>query len=306
MSDTNITITKIIVYKFYSLLGHSCRILFSAFSAKKLVPEKEVSDLNLLLFTGLKGGKMLKAVLISIYNTWEKIPLLTVVTDGTPTKIIEEHLKFWPYPYKVKTWEESAAFHLDRGRKSLVDWCRINVFARKLLAILAEAEQHPTLYCDTDVLWFAEPPLPVSANGIAMRMSQDNKHYYHMPVIRYFNRQDMLDKPPLNAGLIYLSGSPYDHYKNFAELIDFVKIFHKGISEQLVFALMADQLGDSWTPDQVIVNTRDLHWPLLPSYLFSGRQFARHHVLTKHSWFWRDALYILLFKRKKRRRTAAR
>lgn len=106
MSDTNITITKIIVYKFYSLLGRSCRILFSAFSAKKLVPEKEVSDLNLLLFTGLKGGKMLKAVLISIYNTWEKIPLLTVVTDGTPIEIIEEHLKFWPYPYKVKTWED--------------------------------------------------------------------------------------------------------------------------------------------------------------------------------------------------------
>ena len=148
MSDTNITITKIIVYKFYSLLGHSCRILFSAFSAKKLVPEKEVSDLNLLLFTGLKGGKMLKAVLISIYNTWEKIPLLTVVTDGTPTKIIEEHLKFWPYPYKVKTWEESAAFHLDRSRKSLVDWCRINVFARKLLAILAGDPQQYVRFAD--------------------------------------------------------------------------------------------------------------------------------------------------------------
>jgi hypothetical protein len=321
MSKKNVTISSIIVYKAYSLLGHACRILFSLFSAKKLRPEKEVSDINLLFFSGQKGAKMLKAVILSVHQTWEKVPHITIITDGTPVAIIEKQLAFWPYPYTLKTWEDAAAFHQDKGRHSLIEWSRINVFAKKLLSILAEAEARPTLYCDTDILWFAEPRLPEpqltesgspashspeTTTGFTMRMSRDNTHCYHMPLIRYLNRHDMLEKPAWNAGLIYLSGSPYDHYKDFGQLMDFVKIFNEGHSEQLTFALMADRLGDSWTLDEVIINTRDLHWPLIPRYYFSGSQFARHHVLTKNSWFWRDALYILLFKGKTRRQPAAR
>jgi hypothetical protein len=306
MAKKSVTITKIFVYKFYSLLGHACRMLFSAFSAKKIIPEKETSDLNLLLFCGQKGAKMLKAVILSVHNTWEKVPFITIISDGTPVAYLEDQLTFWPYPFKVKSWEESAAFHLERDRRSLVEWSRINVYARKLLGILAEAEVRPTLYCDTDILWFAEPRLPLPADGFTMRISRDNVHCYHLPLLRWLDRQDLLDKPAMNAGLIYLSGSPYDHYKGFDQLMDFVKIFNEGPSEQATFALMADQLGDTWTLDEVIVDTNDLHWPLIPRYLFSGDQFARHHVLTKNSWFWRDALYILLFKRKTRRQTAAR
>jgi hypothetical protein len=298
MAKKNITISYIIVYKFYSLLGHICRILFSVFSPKKIIPKKGVSNIHLLLFSGQKGTQMIKPVLMSVYNTWEKIPFITIVTDGMPVENVERVMKFWPYPYKVKSWEESAAFHLERDRHSLVAWARINIFSRKLLAILAEAELRPTLYCDTDVLWFAEPRLPAVNNGFTMRISQDNIHTYYMPLLRWLNRHDMLDKPALNAGLIFLSGTPYDNYKNFGQLIDIAQFFNEGSAEQLVFALIADQLGDTWTPEEIIVNIRDLHWPLIPSYFFSGNHFARHHVLTKNSWFWRDALYILLFKKK--------
>ncbi|MHA4809790.1 hypothetical protein ACX0G9_16875 [Flavitalea flava] len=301
MSKKNVTISKIILYKGYGLLGRTFRMLFSAFFPKKLNPEKEVSDLNLLLFTGQKGAKMLKAALFSIYNSWEKVPMLTIVTDGTPIAIIQDQMGFWPYPYKVKTWEESAAFHQEKGRKSLIEFSQNSAYARKLLVVLAEAEMHPVLYCDTDILWFGEPRLPVRTNGFTMRISMDNEHCYHMPILRYLDRLNLLDKPPINSGIIYLSGSPYDHYKDFDQLMDMVKIFHEGFAEQTTFALMADRLGDTWTLDEVIISTRDLYWPLIPAYLSSGKQFARHHVMTKHSWFWRDALYLLLFKGKTRR-----
>jgi len=69
--------------------------------------------------------------------------------------------------------------------------------------------------------------------------------------------------------------------------------------------MIADKLGDRWTLDEILLTTGDVHWPIIPKYLFSGNHFARHHVVTKHSWFWRDALYILLFKKPHARRRAA-
>jgi hypothetical protein len=110
-----------------------------------------------------------------------------------------------------------------------------------------------------------------------------------------------MDKPAINCGVVYLSGSVYDHYPDFEALMQFMRIFNEPFSEQTTFALLADRLADTWSPDEIILTTKDLHWPLIPRYLFSGAQSARHHVATKHSWFWRDALFILLRKNKTRR-----
>jgi len=298
----HITITYIIVYKFYTLLGRVCKLLFSIFSPSKLSTDRELSDLSLVLFCGQKGAKMLRPVLLSIYTTWEKIPPVTIITDGTPKEYIESYLKFWPFPVQVKSWQESAAFHLEKGRKSIVELSEINVFGKKLMGILAEAETRPILYCDTDIIWFGEPTLPARSpgKGCEVRISTDNIHSYHMPLLRYLKRLDMMEKSPVNSGMIYLSGSVYDHYQEFGQMMDFIKFFNEPFAEQTTFALIADHLGDKWTLNDVLLTIDDLHWPLIPRYYFSGSHFARHHVMTKHSWFWRDALYVILFKKKKR------
>jgi len=303
----SITITSLILDKFYALLGHGCRLAFSALAPKRLSANRQMSDTNLVLFSGQRGAKMMQAVLLSIHRNWEKIPHLTVVSDGTPLSVLEASLQFWPFPYELKSWEDNAAWHLARGRQSLVDFARINPYARKLLVVLAEAEQKPVFYCDTDVLWFDEPrlPVPAPAPGFTMRISHDNKHSYHLPALRGLNRGDQLEKPALNCGVVYLSGSVYEHYPGFEELMQFMKIFNEPFAEQTTFALLADRFGDTWTPEEIIATIDDIRWPLLPSYLFSGDQLARHHVATKKSWFWRDALFIILSKNKKQRRAAA-
>jgi hypothetical protein len=297
----NITIGDILVYKFYSGMGRIFKIFFLMLFPKKLSADRALTDLNLLIFSGERGGKMLKAVLLSVYNTWDQIPMITIATDGTPVAYFEKILKFWPFPYSIKVWNEYAAFHTAKDGGNLAIFGERNLLARKLLAVLAEGENRPTLYCDTDVLWFGEPRLPVPSpmDKPVFRMSTDNAHFYHLPVIRYFNRQDMLEKTPLNSGVVYISGSVYDHYPEFKELIGFVKIFDEPFAEQTTFALIGEKLGDRWNANEIILTTKDLHWPLIPKYFFSGDHFARHHVMTKHSWFWRDALYILLFKRPK-------
>ncbi len=300
-----VTISSIVIWKFYKVLGNGFRLAFTLAAPKRLPANRTVGGTELLIFSGYRGAKMMKALLLSVYYNWDKIPRVTIVSDGTPKEALEAAMQFWPYPYEIKHWEECAAWHRAKGHPAIIDFARVNLFARKLLSILAEAEQHPVIYCDTDVLWFGQPRLPEpSPERCTMRISSDNMHCYHLPAIRYLNRQDMLEKPAVNAGLVYLAGSVYDHYHNFEELLQFMRIFDEGPAEQLTFAMIADRLGDIWTPEEIILTTKDIHWPLFPRYLFSGTQSARHHVATKHSWFWRDALFILLRKHKNRRRPA--
>jgi len=294
--------TSIFVKRFYNLLGHSFRLAFSAAFPRKLSPTKPLADTNLLLFSGQKGATMLRAVLLSIYYNWNTIPRLILISDGTPLNVLQKSLRFWPYPCEIKSWEDCAAWHRTKNRQAIIDFARVNPYARKLLSLLAEAEQKPVFYCDTDVLWFAEPRLPMpAANQCIMRISRDNTHCYHLPAIRYLNREDLLEKPAINCGVVYLSGSVYDHYPDFEALMQFMRIFNEPFSEQTTFALLADRLGDTWSPDEIILTTKDQHWPLIPRYLFAGTQSARHHVATKHSWFWRDALFIRFRKTKPRR-----
>jgi hypothetical protein len=306
-NSKKITVTYILVYKFYTLLGRCCRLAFTILSPKQLPADKALSDTDLVLFCGRKGAAMLKAVLLSIYYTWEKVPRLTLVSDGTPKEILETALRFWPFPYQVKSWEDCADWHRAKGRQAIIDFALVNPYARKMLSVLAEAESRPVFYCDTDVLWFAEPRLPAPApdQHCTMRISRDDLHCYHLPAIRFLNRHDLLEKPAINCGVVYLSGSVYDNYPGFEELMQFMSIFNEPFSEQTTFALLADRFGDTWTLEEIILTTKDIHWPLVPRYLFSGTQIARHHVATKHSWFWRDALFILLLKNKTRRRATA-
>jgi hypothetical protein len=311
-----VSITSIVVKKFYNALGHSCRLAFSLVAPRKLKAVKPLSTTSLLLFSGYRGAKMMKAALLSIYYNWDTIPRLTLVSDGTPKEVLEKALQFWPYPWEIKSWEDCATWHRNKGREAIIDFARVNPYARKLLSVIAEAETRPIFYCDTDVLWFSEPRLPSpaepnlhptteprlpSTTACVMRISRDNAHHYHPPAIRHLNRQDLMQKPAINCGVVYLAGSVYDHYPDFEELMQFMRIFNEPFSEQTTFALLADRFGDTWTLDEIILTTKDQHWPLLPRYLFKGTQSARHHVATKHSWFWRDALIIALQKQKRRR-----
>ena len=161
----NITIGYIVSYKFYTLLGRCCRLAFTMLSRKKLSAAKPVGDTDLILFCGYKGAKMLKAVLLSMYYNWEKIPRLTLISDGTPAEVLRTAMSFWPFPYEIKSWEDCAAWHQAKGRRSIVDFARNNPYARKMLSVLAEAESRPVFYCDTDVLWFGQPRLPAPATG---------------------------------------------------------------------------------------------------------------------------------------------
>jgi len=296
------TLWDIFVYKFYSGLGYFFRFLFMIFSRNKLSGKKEMSGMNMMLFCGKKGAKMIKPLLLSVYCRWNKVPFVTIVSDGVPAELLLKFMQFWPFPYKVRQWEEAAAFHREKGRKALAGYAENNIMGRKFASILAEAEMHPTLYCDTDVLWFAEPTLPEGSppGRFTMRMASDNLTCYSADLLKGMKREDMFTRRSLNSGVIYMSGSAAAAIGDFDKLTELLLTDNNFFAEQTAFALIADQAGDWWSLQDIILTTGDKHWPIFPGYFFRNKKnFARHHVVTKNSWFWRDALYIILFNRKK-------
>ena len=188
-----VTFTSLFVAKSYNLLGHILRKTFALAAPKRLPADRTVGGTDLLIFSGYRGAKMMKALLLSIYYRWDNIPRVTIVSDGTPKEVLDTAMQFWPYPYEIKHWEDCAAWHRTRGHTAIIDFAHVNTYARKLLCVLAEAERRPVLYCDTDVLWFAQPRLPEPApNRCTMRMSMDKAVLTHRDadVVRMYLGKD--------------------------------------------------------------------------------------------------------------------
>lgn len=279
-------------YKSYVVFGGILKVVFHIVAPAKLNPDKEVSEMKLVMFCGRAGAKLLKPVLISIYKRWKKVPKVVIVTDGTDPEFVRQYMKFWPYPFTIKTWKDQAAYFSKQNKDGLAQYAQNDIWGKKLVSILAEAEAGPTLYCDTDVLWFDEPRLPDSKVG--MRMASDDLHCYSDPMIKFFSKEKLLARGPLNAGVLYVNGSMYEKYPGFDKVVEFLRDRYDNRTEQTTFAMLADATGDSWSLDDIILTTEDRYWPFIPSYYKSTRHFARHHVMTKKWWFWRDAIYVVL------------
>jgi len=280
-------------YLTYVTLGRGLKSVFNIVSPRKLDPSREVSDMKLMMFCGKSGTKMLKPVLISIYKRWKKIPKVVIVTDGTDVEQIKQSVTFWPYPLTVKTWKDCADYFAKQNKKELVAYAEKNIWGKKLISILAEGEQAPTLYCDTDVLWFDEPSLPHD-NSVAIRMASDDLHCYSEPMIRHFKTDDLLKKNPLNAGVIYVNGSMFSRYRDFDKVTQYLSEHYDNRTEQTTFAMLANEIGDTWSLNDILLTTEDTYRPFPTYYGKDKKHFARHHVSTKKWWFWRDAIYVVM------------
>jgi hypothetical protein len=283
--------------KGYVVFGLILKFLFHILSPK-IKKDKELSEIKLMMFCGQSGAKMLKPVLTSIYMSWKKMPTVVIVTDGTDPKYTNQFMQFWPYPYTIKTWKEQAEYYAGKDKNGLVKYAENDIWGKKLISILAEAEAAPTLYCDTDVVWFDEPRLP-SGRDVSIRMASDDVHCYSEPMIKFFKKEHLMAKGPLNAGVIYVNGSMYEKYEDFEKVVEYLSLHFDNRTEQTTFAMLANEIGDSWSLNDILLTTEDKYWPIIPPYFGKDKnQFARHHVLTKRWWFWRDAIYVILSKKK--------
>jgi len=288
--------------KFYKLVGKLIsQSQFRHFFTLK-DDNRKSTDFKLVFFCGRKGTEYLNASLISVYNSWNELPSICIVTDGTPKEVILKKMIKWPRNVEIITWEDCALYLKNNGNPAAYTYASTELWGRKFVAIHYCAAHFPTLYSDTDVLWYASPDLKLSTGlSPAMKMSQDVHHCYTDKVIHAVQEDRCLHNTPLNAGLMYINGD-FSSYPKWKELCHFLSTNLKlgGFSEQTANAILNNHFSPKqyFTSDEVLIKIDDEF-----NLRYTGRHHpgivARHYVSTKKTAFWRDFAFML-FKRKKR------
>src|SRR5437773_5487543 len=101
---------------------------------------------------------MLRESLFSLYRSWNSLPEITVVSDGSWTaNDFAEVFAWWPMPITVLTREEICLSALAAGFPELADFGRVSIWVLELATVTTQAKQRAVLYADADILWFRDP-----------------------------------------------------------------------------------------------------------------------------------------------------
>ena len=93
---------------------------------------------------------MLRESLFSLYRSWNSLPEITVVSDGSWTaNDFAEVFAWWPMPITVLMREEICLAAMSAGFRELADYARESIWGLELAALTTQAKQHPVLYADT-------------------------------------------------------------------------------------------------------------------------------------------------------------
>ncbi|MEL6457014.1 MAG: hypothetical protein AAFQ91_02015 [Cyanobacteria bacterium J06621_15] len=260
-------------------------------------------ELQLLFLTlcGASHLSLLQQCLYSLYISWEFLPRIQIVSDGTLSlSKLNEALSWWPGSISFTTWEDSILYHQRLGRKYLVEFAEHNVIGRKLAVILQFGEQECTLWCDTDILWFQQIPeitqeFLMSSNQI-FKVSEDFQAAYDFKLI---NRGlSYLCEPPfINTGLVLIHAELYQNYK-LEKLLKYAIDSSNHFTEQTILAEVAYRTGfNYWTKTEIECSVDD-QLSLSPTYI-GKNSIARHYIGPIRHLFWRDALALRLNIRKK-------
>jgi hypothetical protein len=233
---------------------------------------------------------MLQECLLSLYHAWSRLPRLQVVSDGSMTKReLTQALSWWPGDKSVLPWEDIVAYHRRRDRGALARFAKQSVIGRKLASVLQFGEQRPTLYCDADILWFAEPTLPKGDGGDSpsLILLEDYQPSYDENLSL---SENLPDTPFLNTGLVYLSGN-LCHSAGLRSLVQQASVESNHFTEQTILAIASRRIGgQTWPADRYICDTRRERTPG-PSFV--GKDWvARHYVGGLRHLFWQDALML--------------
>jgi len=259
------------------------------------VEPKPQCPLTLLLLLGKGQRALLRECLWSVYHAWGELPGVKLVSDGSLSDAeLLELTDWWPGKIQAEQWQVSAEAHGARGRLLLRDFARKNIFGKKLSAVLASGEAGPTMYCDTDILWFAgPPPLPADSgiSGAIVKTAADYRRSYDEELVKRAGMTALEARPWYNARISYVRGPVYE-VCGIEKLLEIIGTDDDYFSEQTIMAYCCRMLGDAhWTGEEIALNLDDMYWPLRPLYLRRD-WYARHYVGEVRHWFWRDALWM--------------
>ena len=260
-------------------------------------PCKPLTNLNFcyLIVSDRRHWLMLRESLFSLYRSWNSLPEITVVSDGSWTADeFAEVFAWWPTPITVLTRREVSLAASGAGFPALADYARESPYGLKLAAIITQASKQPVLFVDADILWFRDPaPLlggPVSWDK--PRGLRENNCYQHRDMaLRHC--AIVLEPPFVNSGILALHGELMAPELLRSLVEEALSDPHDSSREQTIIAA-AVKLGGEFFPEKLsLVEFDDVH-RFLPRNMMAEGYYSRHYVNWVRHMLYRDALKLHL------------
>jgi hypothetical protein len=249
-------------------------------------------DISVITMTGKKLVDMTRLSMLSIVDSWDKLPKLTVVTDGTiSTTELKSQLYFWPGELVITDWASTEQYHLEKDRHSLINYAKKNVLGKKMAVIFHYAELQPTVWIDSDILFYNDFTKFIPHHtGFACGGSEEGFSVYDDRILKYYNN-NLYEVHRFSSGVLYMHGTDiYERFK-IEDLLNTLLDYDHYFTEQTIFAhISSESLGVLW-PIAIIKNFNTDVQDIKP--MKKNGVVARHYTVNVRHLFWRDAFFNL-------------
>ncbi len=256
-------------------------------------PSKPTAHFCYLTMCDRAHWLMLRESLFSLYRSWNSLPEITVVSDGSWTaNEFAEVFAWWPTPITVLMREEICLSALSAGFPELADYVRESIWGLELATVTTQAKQRPVLYADADILWFRDPvPLlddPVSWDK-PRALRESNCHQRRDMALRHCPK--VLEPPFVNAGIVALHGElmPPDLLRSMVQ--DALPHPLDSSCQQTIIA-SAVKIGGELFPEKLSLVEFDDVYRFRSRNMKTEGYYSRHYVHWMRHMLYRDALRL--------------
>jgi hypothetical protein len=259
-------------------------------------PAKPLANFSYLTMSDRGHWLMLRESLFSLYRSWNALPTMTVVSDGSWTAAeFAEVFAWWPAPITVLTRQEICEAASCASFPELADYAWESLYGLKLAAIVTQAKKQPVLFVDADILWFKDPMSFLGDPALWVKpraLRETNCHQCRDIALRHCPH--VLEPPFVNSGIAALHGELMAPAILRSMVQDALPHPQDSSCEQTIIAA-AVKLGGELLPKKLsLVEFDDVRRFRSRSMTTEG-YCSRHYVNWMRHLLYRDALKLRLY-----------
>jgi hypothetical protein len=257
----------------------------------RFVTQKLISnEIELISLCGKAHVDMLVESIYTFIKTQNAIPRIIIYTDGSISEeIVAKKLK-WAQKYvEIKAWD----FNINDYKSAEFDAIKKLGFqipiGKKLWVIVTHSLKKPTLWIDTDILFFKNFDLTdcIQKNSFFVKSTEDYQPAYDNNIAAL--NGTLSQKPYINTGIFFCNGDILQH-NDLNQELELVSKVNNHFSEQSILAkVIHAHQKNVWDLNTIACFQSDTQ-TLKPTFM-NKPWVARHYVGPVRHLFWRDAFF---------------
>jgi hypothetical protein len=276
-------------------------IAHTALSRWPIPPQapKPTADFSYVAVFDRAHWLMLRESMFSLYRSWENLPTITVVSDGS-WSVADFYPAFcwWPGKIELLSRDQIVAQTNAAGERELAQYAEASPYGLKLASIVLLARRRPMLFVDADILWFRDPALLLGdpTSWVKPRALQENNCRQRQDMaLRYC--AEVLQPPFVNSGIVALYGELMAPELLRSMVQDALPSPQDSSCEQTIIATAVKLNGDSFPEKLSLVAVDDTSRIFIRNVKDEG-YYSRHYVTPARQLLYRDALRFRLNREK--------